>query len=63
MYDEPDDDEFLENDLSVDTEPVVYLLTIYPDPDAPFALADGEVESALLVLPDVKEVSLKRVST
>lgn len=64
--DEPDDDLFLDDenpDYSESTEPVVYLLTIYPDPDeSTGAIDDGWVENALLVLPEVKNVSLKRVS-
>lgn len=61
--DEPDDDLFQEDqdDLAETIEPVVYLLTIYPDPDEG-GVSDGWVENALLVLPEVKSVSLKRVS-
>lgn len=58
--DEPDDDLFAtDDDLIETTEPKVWLVTIYPDEGN---VTDVDVENALLVLPEVQRVELKRMS-
>lgn len=59
---EPDDDLFLEDaDLAEDTEPQVWLVTVYPDP-VEGQVRQTDVENALLVLPEVASVEMKRIS-
>lgn len=53
-------DPYDDADLAESLEPVVWLLTIYPDP-AEGTPTEGWIENALLTLPEVLAVELKRV--
>jgi hypothetical protein len=56
-----DDDDYDENpDYAETVEPVVWLVTVYPNPDEP-ALTRDEIEDAILLLPNVTAVTLKEM--
>jgi hypothetical protein len=56
-----DDDDYDENpDYAETVEPVVWLVTVYPNPDEPVLTRD-EIEDAILLLPNVTAVTLKEM--
>lgn len=62
MFDDDHLDDDDENpDYSETVEPLVWLATVYPDPDEPTLTAD-EITDAILLLPSVAAVTLKRMS-
>lgn len=58
---EPDDSIFEDDDVFESTEPQVWFVTVYPDPDEG-QVSEADVENAILVLPEVQRVELKRMS-
>ncbi len=61
MIDDFLDDDDENPDYSETVEPLVWLVTVYPDPDEPVLTAD-EITDAILLLPNVAAVTLKRMT-
>ncbi len=53
------DDPYDDHDLAEDTEPKVWLLTVYPEDNEP--VYQDDIADAILVLPSVANVSIKRM--
>lgn len=65
IYGDDDFDDPYDNpDLAEDTEPKVWLMTIYPDDDWPWsAQTDADLKNAILSVLEIKQVELKRMDT
>lgn len=57
-----DEDDYTDTDLAESIEPVVWLLTVYPNPDEPWSDPEGDINTALLGVYEINAVELKRMS-